>query len=282
MILDSVVKVRMFRANIKFYKSKYNCKVGDTIDIDVKDLSIGSSELVLVECDICRIEKRLMYRKYLKNISNQGYYVCSSKCSTLKKKKTCLINYGCEIPLQSIEVLNKSKQSCVVRYGFEYPMKSNIVKNKQQKTNIIKYGSNNYVNSDRFKTQMQNLYGVDNPMQSSIINNDRIKSSFAINEFKNIKYQGKYELDFLRFCKINSLPICKPDFSIDYVHFDKKRKYLPDFFLPSKRLLVEIKSTYYYELHKEVNLLKKEATIESGYNYILILDKDYSELLNIL
>lgn len=40
-------------------------------------------------------------------------------------------------------------------------------------------------------------------------------------------------------------------------------------------LIIEIKSTYYYNLHKSKNILKKEYTIKGGYRYIIILDKSY-------
>lgn len=33
---------------------------------------------------------------------------------------------------------------------------------------------------------------------------------------------------------------------------------------------------------KEQNEAKKEATINSGYNFLFIIDKDYTELLSIL
>jgi hypothetical protein len=55
---------------------------------------------------------------------------------------------------------------------------------------------------------------------------------------------------------------------------------LPDFFIENKNLIIEIKSTYYFNLHKEKNILKKNYTISSGYNYLLIVDKDYDEFEN--
>lgn len=47
-------------------------------------------------------------------------------------------------------------------------------------------------------------------------------------------------------------------------------------------MIVEIKSTYIYDYKKEQNESKKEATINNGYNFIFIIDKDYTEFLSIL
>jgi len=47
-------------------------------------------------------------------------------------------------------------------------------------------------------------------------------------------------------------------------------------------LIVEIKSSYTYELEKEKNEAKKEATINNGFNFIFVINKDYSELLSII
>jgi hypothetical protein len=44
-------------------------------------------------------------------------------------------------------------------------------------------------------------------------------------------------------------------------------------------LIVEIKSSYIYEREKKKNEAKKEAAINNGYNFIFIIDKDYTELL---
>jgi len=57
----------------------------------------------------------------------------------------------------------------------------------------------------------------------------------------------------------------------------KDRKYFPDFYFSSLNLIIEIKSTYIYNLQKEKNDLKKESVLNNNYNYILILDKNYDE-----
>lgn len=277
MLLQNSIKIEIKRANVRFYKSKYNCKVGDIVDITIDDLPIESNQEVGVKCDVCGFEKRLSYRKYTKNISKHGYYSCSSKCSTEKKRKTFIDNYGVDNPNKSEEIRNKTKKTCLEKYGYDNPNKSEEIRDKIKKTCLEKYNNETYLNSKTFKSKMIESYGVENPMMSIEVNSKRIKNSFIINDYYSIKYQGKYELDFLIFCKKNNIFVEKPNFSISYEYLLGKKKYFPDFYIPNLNLIIEIKSKYYFNLNKEKNIKKIESVKENGYNFILILDKNYKE-----
>ena len=63
---------------------------------------------------------------------------------------------------------------------------------------------------------------------------------------------------------------------------NKNRVYHSDFYLPEYNLVVEVKSKYTYNADYEENLLKKEYTIKAGYNFIFLIDKDYTELEKII
>jgi len=246
MIIDDKVLIKISKANVRFYKNKYNCIVGDYMLIDTKDLSRGCCVEVKVMCDICNCIKKLSFKKYLKNIKNQSIYTCSSKCSTIKKKNTLFENFGD----RNFNNRKKFRETCISKYGVDYPMRNDLVREKSEKTCLIKYNSKNFVNSDKYLEKMFTLYGVTNPMKSIDINSKRIKSSFSIDSFNEIKYQGKYELDFLKFCKENLLSPIKPEFTINYIHDGKIKIYIPDFYFELQNLVIEIKSSYYYNLHK--------------------------------
>lgn len=47
-------------------------------------------------------------------------------------------------------------------------------------------------------------------------------------------------------------------------------------------LIIEIKSSYYFKLEESKNIYKKNASINSGYNFLFIIDKDYKELKKII
>ena len=64
--------------------------------------------------------------------------------------------------------------------------------------------------------------------------------------------------------------------SIRYIYNGKNKVYHSDFYIPSKNLVVEIKSSWVLKIDIEVEE-KKKATIANGFNYIMILDKNYKD-----
>lgn len=64
----------------------------------------------------------------------------------------------------------------------------------------------------------------------------------------------------------SSIPIIK------YINREgKKSLFFPDFYLPMSNLIIEVKSEYTYNQHKENNLLKAQATIKAGYSIIMLI-----------
>ena len=51
------------------------------------------------------------------------------------------------------------------------------------------------------------------------------------------------------------------------VYHHKERLYYPDIFIKSENLLIEVKSKYTFDLHKEKNLTKQQEYIKQGYNF---------------
>ena len=100
-------------------------------------------------------------------------------------------------------------------------------------------------------------------------------SSYKTEKYKNLFYKGTYELDFL-INFFDKIEIKKPK-SIDYFFENKKRKYYPDFYIPSLNLLIEIKSSYTYNCNIDMNEIKRKSSVEKGYNFLFIIDKDYEE-----
>ena len=47
--------------------------------------------------------------------------------------------------------------------------------------------------------------------------------------------------------------------------------YFPDFYLPNSNLIIEVKSNYTYEKHKENNILKALACLERGYSFLMLV-----------
>jgi type III secretory pathway component EscU len=49
----------------------------------------------------------------------------------------------------------------------------------------------------------------------------------------------------------------------------KKRRYYPDFYIPKENLIIEVKSQWTLELHKDKNQAKFQAVKEAGFNFRL-------------
>ena len=86
MLLEEKIKIKVSMKNIEHLKSKgYDCELKDIIEIFTKDINEGSHILVKVKCDICGKEKEILFQKYIKNINNDNFYACSSKCAQDKE-----------------------------------------------------------------------------------------------------------------------------------------------------------------------------------------------------
>ena len=55
---------------------------------------------------------------------------------------------------------------------------------------------------------------------------------------------------------------------ITYIHPEKNReaKYYPDIYIPSKNIIIEVKSDYTLNMEFDKNIAKFKATAEAGYN----------------
>jgi len=173
MILDTEI-IMKWNSNNKIYyvdKGYTFTKMYEVFIIKVEDLNPNSNFKIKVKCDVCDKEKYLSYREYNNSISNGEYYTCSQKCSHEKSKKTCLLNYGVESPLQSSIIMDKINNTNLEKYGFERASQSDKVKNK------IKNSHNSFDNLKKdtiltkVKTTNLKKYGVENVFQNIDIKN---------------------------------------------------------------------------------------------------------------
>jgi hypothetical protein len=107
-----------------------------------------------------------------------------------------------------------------------------------------------------------------------------------------ITYTGTYELDFLQFYdndfRGDPLDILECPFVFYYVYENDKKFYVPDFFITSLNLIVEIKDGGddpnehdHIKIDREKDALKFKAVIESNkYNFIKIVNKEYGNFIN--
>jgi hypothetical protein len=219
----------------------------------------------------------------------------------LKTKNTNLSKYGVDNPMLLDVNIKKSKNkkfdkygdvnynngeknkiTCLGKYGVDSYSKTSDYKKKYKKTCNDRYGVDNVFKSAFIKQKIKNTliekYGVDNPMKFLAFFEKAQKSSIKKLKYdKSITYQGSYELDFINYCiskniKIENGPV------IDYIHYNLNRKYYSDFYLPDYNLIIEIKSSWTFKRDYDENISKEIYSKSSGFNFIFIIDKDYSIL----
>ena len=204
--------------------------------------------------------------KKLLQINNQEKYgvknVFQAKIFKDKIKETNFRNCGYTNNLNSPEGIKSKKETWSQNYGVDNPLKSPIIYERLKRTNLERYG---------VEYSHQNLKILEKSQ----------KSAKTLKKFRNtdLWYQGTYELDFLN-RYYDKYPDLQRGPSIKYIYNGKNRVYHPDFYIPSLNLIVEIKSTWILNRDIEIEE-KKKATITSGFKYIMILDKDYSDVYGV-
>ena len=194
-------------------------------------------------------------------------------------KRTNLERYGVENVSSNENIKNKKKLKCLEKFGVENAYQSAEKKLKIKQTNIERFGVEHQINnvliSDKIKQTMVMKYGVEYALQNIDLRNKQVNSSFNYKNFilstgKVIKLQG-YEPQVLNFILVNKI-FSENDFDFDsklsISYFNKtNRKYFPDFYLPLRNLIIEVKSFYTFFKDLEANMIKRQKCLDLGYNY---------------
>jgi hypothetical protein len=228
-----------------------------------------------------------------------------------KKKETCLNNYGVD---NGFKLRDKIKNNMLNKYGVEFPLQSEVIKSKMYEDLLSKYGVNNVsklldikkkkeetcfknygvkspsqnkeISKKQIITYKENYlekYGVEHPMQRKDIFEKMLLSAYKIIYYNGDLFsQGTYELNFLNYCeKNNIIDLISNGPSLEYELDGKKHVYHADFYIEKYNLIVEVKSTYTYQVDLDKNLAKEKYSKLNGYNFIFIIDKNYEDLYKI-
>jgi hypothetical protein len=148
---------------------------------------------------------------------------------------------------------------------------------------------------DEFKERMIGKYGKihllnDPEKQKEMLGNRKISGTYTWSDRSvTLNYAGSYELDFLKFldlqCKWVSSDIISPSPHVfEYKYNDQIHFYIPDFFIPSLSLQIEIKGDGSSIRNMDKNKIKDELMRSNinYFNYIKIVNKNYKEFLDII
>lgn len=287
MILDKIIRVKVNNRYLKKYEQLGygKLKQGDFIDLPIEYLPKGSKTKVNSKCSYCdkiSLIQYVYYNTYTKN----GSKYCCLQCNPKKYKETCLKKYGVDNISKIPQTHDKIKSTNLEKYGVTSFTKLESFKEDHKKKMIDKYGVDSFSKTDEWlrkqKSTSLRKYGFENASQSPSVFSKQQRGRYEILQFQetNLYYQGSFELDFLEKYYYR-LEIVK-GISIEYNYRGNRKKYFSDFFLPYYNLVVEIKSTYTYNLAKYQNIEKCRECLSLGYEYIFIIDKNYDEFELIL
>lgn len=249
--------------------------------------------------------------QYLKkqHIKNYGIPTCPTCSSDIERwhrgKPAKYCSHTC-IPSQWNQ--EKIKETVKKKYGVDNVFQADEVKKKieekvdrvenskkARKTKKNKYKNGNH-DPEKMRRAVRKKYGVDhisqlrkNRIASSkrmIKYNSNPKNHYLSKKYKNtnLYYQSSYELEFLELCEdLGIIHKVKNGNSYNYLeeNQDFGTRLLTDFSIDDYE--IEIKSTYIMKKQGGMLVLnaKRRAVEKEGKTYILILDKDYSEFLDI-
>ncbi len=197
------------------------------------------------------------------------------------KKDTYKLNFGVEFGFLQQE---KTRKTNLKKFGFLHHLQNKNILQKQKTTVLKKYGVENISQSKIIKLKKEKTcldnFGFNYPSQDPSIFEKIFKNSVKLKLYKNknILYQGSYELDFLDNF-LEKYPDIKRGPSIKYLFDNKNKVYHSDFIIPSLNLIIECKNNYLFERDKDIIKEKEKACIKQGYKWILILDKNYKDLI---
>ena len=206
-------------------------------------------------CPICKKQNPYLERW------DRGYKkTCSKKCANkLRQNKIELFwnKRGIKNCAQDKTIRNKIDITMILKYGNKCPLQNKDIHEKIKKNNIKKWG-------------------VEWPFQSDEIQQKVLNKFSQYKSYKNtsLYYQTTYELDFIG-KYIESYTDLQRGPTIKYKYKNKLTYYLPDFYIPSLNLIIEIKNSYLAKRDKCKIRAKKKATINNGFKYIMIVNKNY-------
>jgi hypothetical protein len=228
--------------------------------------------------------------------------------------------YGVENVFQSDTIKAQIETTFKNRYGVRNAQQVKEIRNRTRISNIEKYGQDGW-NPEQTKKTMQEKYGVDYPLQSPAIRekirltsqarygtdspmqNAEIfercqraqeKARYRFKQVElpsgDVRWAQGYEPQVINY--LLQSDISETDLKTDrtdipvirYFFENRERIYFPDIFIPSKNMLIEVKSGYTWVKDILKNLAKHDAAKNAGFRHLIVIWDDnknnIKELIN--
>lgn len=146
------------------------------------------------------------------------------------------------------------------------------------------------------RRRLMRTYGTDDlskdpEHQKKMLDNRKISKPYKFEDGKEIIANSSYEYDFLKYMDTvqgySSTDIQSCDIVFNYEFEGKSHFYIPDFYMPDYNLIIEVKDegskANFIPRMRLMDLEKYKKVIESQkYNFITVVGKDYSKLVEVL
>lgn len=256
--------------------------IGNSVFVDVKDVSHGSKSLVKVQCDYCGKIYEKRYKDYFYQRDN-GKDCCKS-CASIERSETNLIKYGGKSPSCSREVREKQENTSISKYGVKYPIQLPEIREKIKNTFLEKYGvetpSKNEAVKEKMKNTCKERYGGNScqcspEVRAKTMNTRRKNGNFPsskqeIQMVENLKYlygeencTSQYILDRISFDCLVVVEGIKIDVEYDciYWHQDIHKDIRRDYFT--------IGNGFKVLRFRSKNKIPSLEQIQDGVNYLV-------------
>jgi len=173
-------------------------KMGDEFEVNVSDLTKGSSVLVEVECDYCGKHYTKTWVRYIyENEKSTIHTDCCDDCKKYKTMESNQLRYGVNSVLEIPSIKEKVADTNKKLYGTKNPFASDVIKEKIRETNIQKFGTpsamqNETIKQKAIKTCMDR-YGVDYYVRTQVfIGEDNPRWKGGISVLRNERATNEY------------------------------------------------------------------------------------------
>jgi hypothetical protein len=257
----------------KFRKDKNKLFICEECGKLCKDKTVLSIHNIKIH----KLNPREYFNKWIKEEGEGICKICGNE-TELKRSDKGYTN-TCSKKCKDLYVTKRTEEEVFKKYEVCNVYQSEEIKLKCRKTKLEKYGDEKYQNREQIEKTNLMRYGSKTPLKNIEIQLKTQKNGILSKKFKNLWYQGSYELDFLTKYYDNFSDI-KRGPTIKYILDGNMKNYYSDFYIPSLNLIIEIKNSYLLKRDQNMIREKEQAVLKKGFNYIMILDKNYEEFCN--
>lgn len=153
----------------KYLKLGYSeVKIGEYIDVNIKDLSKYSHQKINAICDYCGSQYSVKFSEI--NISRNESMVqkdSCKKCGNIKQKDSVKQKYGVENISQLKSVKIKKENISLQKYGVKHPAQNYKVKELAKQTCLKRYGTKSPMQCESVKCKSANSYFMSGKIRTS-------------------------------------------------------------------------------------------------------------------